>query len=1852
MTKHTAQRLTSVFITLTILAGALLLFKDVALGITPSVDTDKVTYLLGEDIPVSGSIDFTQGEVLPITQVTLDISGPQSLQQTLPVSPGHYDYPDNNLSLDVLWQNIGFGYGYGYSYKGLGSPSAITYDVTWDAPILKDPAPVFSLVPQTTAAFNIPSLPPAPEPTPGGPVDLPSATELFSIPQVDVPGPAPGAPAELPTVTESFTIPQLPVPQPPTGVPTLDESPNTALAFDLPTAQLPHALASDGTDFYVVVDGVNPGDPDQIQKISASGTLLDTLTAPSGLIEGIAYLGGSLWVTDNEDLGSGKRIRKLDPTTGSEQSSFAPPNQFDEYGGIGVSGTSLWLARKDGCELTKISQTGSQQQQVFTPCDPHDFHGVVESGGFLFTLNAGTVRKWNTSGQEQQSWNTSLVDLRGSELTNGVFYMLDADTTAVYKTAVPSGISITTNPLGITHDGTNIWVLIDATPVDKIAKIDPSNGGLLDSFDSPATKSQGITYFGGFLWVATNDNDSRKAQKMDPSTGVVATSVSIPGWGDMGGLTNDGTNMVAIGSTDNNTTFFNTLGQEQQSAWVNGSAMNGATGLAFDSPNSRAFVAKTGTVMRVNTQLDVQQTWNTTLTDIQGQTYYDAVLYLADAGTGKVYSASIPSGISVTVNPRGMTYDGTDLYILVDGTPADKVLRVSTANGALLDSFDASSSQTDAIAYLGGQLYVAVNQSDPCCSRNIVVHNPSTGAQVTSFSAPGFDDVTGLVSDGTNLLSGPKFGGNVQVFDSSGNNQGQFWLDGMDGIEAMAYNTSSDQVYAVKGNSIRRYSNSGGQSLQQWTTTLSTINGAAFVGEFIYMVDTTTDKVYAASIPTPPVTVTTTPKGMTSDGTNLYILVEASPLDKVIKVDTTGTLLDSFDAPANNTDAIDYLGGALYISVNEDLSGGCCGFQPTIFKVNKDTGATDTSFQVNNVWDSVTALGSDGTSLILGQQMGGNWRLVDPLNPSSAQEVWQNSQGFPWMEGFQSFEYVLGNLYAASGNQLNKFDKNTGQTLDSWFLQGGTLNVKGLAYIGTTLYIADSGSDGVRASTFPENIPELTIAGNYEAKLVVETNGQTLESSLASFAIAKNSQVQVNITSPADGFSSFTPGVNIAGNLNDPSISQVNVGIALPFTTLFDDDVQDPGSASLWNANGLWHTACQGSPDDFFPKSNSFPCSWYYGKDSSQNYETGSTNAGDLVMVGPNTDGSFSVGADTNMTFWTWWNTEPGTEFDRKQVQVSADNGSTWQTIAMILPPFEMDFSTGQPFFVPQELQGQNIQWLPIPQAHFEFSGGSCPPFCDSFGGGKPAFDPVDVNMDAFTGQDILIRFHFETVDAAVNALEGWYIDDVKIGGAGFQGVVAQVTPVTDPALLSQSIFGTFQTVFNLAEGINTVTASAATSYDPSLKGSAEITGFLDTTPPIVTLDQIDSPTNTPTATLSGFIKDVNFNQLIITHTTVLGTKTIITLKELPQDNTFTKSVSLVEGVNTFEATASDGAGLSGSATTSVVLDSTGPVLTVLSPSYPIGVISARPDDPVIFNVDASDDGSGVDHVEIIFPGGGGGQPTIGGFIPSADIPQAVRDLWNSTGDWVLPLKVPTTAPPGSFSLTVRAYDNAGNQTVGTVTATVVPSLEAFAIDLMPNWNLVSMPLIPDTADIATLTAGLTGIDAIWYYDATLTNLPLEDRWLLYTPDTGDVDTLTALVTGRGYWFMMDPNAFTLSAPLGPGLPQTPKPIQFTYTGSFLQPGSLPPSYTVASGWNSIGFHSETELPVTTALQTLESPVRIWGSLFQYNNRIVFELPDDPTEEPIFEILLGSFQRILATDSMTSGYGYWVFMVDDGVIVP
>ena len=184
-----------------------------------------------------------------------------------------------------------------------------------------------------------------------------------------------------------------------------------------------------------------------------------------------------------------------------------------------------------------------------------------------------------------------------------------------------------------------------------------------------------------------------------------------------------------------------------------------------------------------------------------------------------------------------------------------------------------------------------------------------------------------------------------------------------------------------------------------------------------------------------------------------------------------------------------------------------------------------------------------------------------------------------------------------------------------------------------------------------------------------------------------------------------------------------------------------------------------------------------------------------------------------------------------------------------------------------------------------------------------------------------------------------------------------------------------------------------------------------------------------------------------------------------------------------------------------------------------------------------------------------------------------------------------------------------------------------------------------------------TTIDSIKYYDATNSQIPQEDRWTMFDPQVPEASDLLKVETGKGYWISMNENTssttiFQYDAALAEGLPETPRPIVWSYTGRFLEPGTVPPSYEVAKGWNLIGYHSEDNIAVSTALRSLDVPLPTWASLYQYNNYINFTTGGSGGGSGSAEIVLGGFKREMTDGTMSIGKGYWLFMVQDGVLAP
>ena len=165
---------------------------------------------------------------------------------------------------------------------------------------------------------------------------------------------------------------------------------------------------------------------------------------------------------------------------------------------------------------------------------------------------------------------------------------------------------------------------------------------------------------------------------------------------------------------------------------------------------------------------------------------------------------------------------------------------------------------------------------------------------------------------------------------------------------------------------------------------------------------------------------------------------------------------------------------------------------------------------------------------------------------------------------------------------------------------------------------------------------------------------------------------------------------------------------------------------------------------------------------------------------------------------------------------------------------------------------------------------------------------------------------------------------------------------------------------------------------------------------------------------------------------------------------------------------------------------------------------------------------------------------------------------------------------------------------------TPVP-VTTYGISLSAGWNLISLPLIPDSTDIGDVLASMSSnIDVVKYYDTST------GTWLSYVPNVGG--TLNTMEDGKGYWiYMNEADTLTVNGVEMPG------------------PAEILPVYPVAMEWNLIGFKSVNSMNSSAYLSGV-SYIRAYGY-----------------DEDYFTVI---------GKDMEPGFGYWLYADVAGNIVP
>lgn len=198
----------------------------------------------------------------------------------------------------------------------------------------------------------------------------------------------------------------------------------------------------------------------------------------------------------------------------------------------------------------------------------------------------------------------------------------------------------------------------------------------------------------------------------------------------------------------------------------------------------------------------------------------------------------------------------------------------------------------------------------------------------------------------------------------------------------------------------------------------------------------------------------------------------------------------------------------------------------------------------------------------------------------------------------------------------------------------------------------------------------------------------------------------------------------------------------------------------------------------------------------------------------------------------------------------------------------------------------------------------------------------------------------------------------------------------------------------------------------------------------------------------------------------------------------------------------------------------------------------------------------------------------------------------------------------GFVNITVKAKDYGFNPSDEVVLYTgVIDDGEWYPVVLYKGWNLVSLPLIPNStasADVLSLVLKqATDVSHVYEYDQLL------DSWII---DPAKIED------GKGYWFYMK-NYDVLIV-----------------SGSKMPPGGgMPPTYTLTKGWVLAGFKSTADMTVADYLASVRN-----ASYFK-----IIYIWDAATQS------WGILNRdATPAESFTPGQGFWILMYEEEVLVP
>ena len=219
-----------------------------------------------------------------------------------------------------------------------------------------------------------------------------------------------------------------------------------------------------------------------------------------------------------------------------------------------------------------------------------------------------------------------------------------------------------------------------------------------------------------------------------------------------------------------------------------------------------------------------------------------------------------------------------------------------------------------------------------------------------------------------------------------------------------------------------------------------------------------------------------------------------------------------------------------------------------------------------------------------------------------------------------------------------------------------------------------------------------------------------------------------------------------------------------------------------------------------------------------------------------------------------------------------------------------------------------------------------------------------------------------------------------------------------------------------------------------------------------------------------------------------------------------------------------------------------------------------------------------------------------------------------ATTDWITYLWAASDLALGEYTLTVSGTDTAGNTREDETTSFEIVARKLVEIDLTPGWNLISLPGMPANTDVNAVITNMD-VSAVVTYDPSVPG-----GWAQAVRETATSSlsgTLMTISGNTGIWIKTS-SFKSLKVDIPP-----------------VGQGTIPPSFTLLAGWNLVPV-----VAVQAGVEDVDADTYLsglkWSRAYGY------------------ESLTGTLQGFVpnGNDVVEVGKGYWVFVSEDGTLVP